>query len=96
MAPGFLANVRAQELALRTGLAEISSQFDLGEVRGQGLLYALELPESNAQQVCDRAFANGLLVNPARPDTLRFMPSLRVSTSEIREMLELLRRSLRE
>ena len=96
MAPGFLANVRAREVQLRAGLTELAHEFELGEVRGQGLLYALCLPAGNAAAVCERAFENGLLINPARPDILRFMPSLRVSIDEIREMLELLRSSLRE
>lgn len=94
LAPGFLVNVRAREVQLRAGLAEIAQEFQLGEVRGQGLLYALELPAGNANAVCERAFAQGLLINPARPDTLRFMPSLRVSGDELREMFELLATSL--
>jgi len=90
-APAFLAQVGTSEIQLRAGLAEISEEFGLGEVRGQGLLYALELPDGSAATVCERAFDAGLLINPARPDVLRFMPSLRVSPAEIREMLELLR-----
>jgi len=93
-APAFLAQVCTSEIQLRAGLVEVSAEFGLGEVRGQGLLYALELPEGNATSVCERAFDLGLLINPARPDALRFMPSLRVSPAEIREMLELLRASL--
>lgn len=95
MAPGFLADVRAREVQLRTGLIEIAREFQLGEVRGQGLLYALGLPADDAVEVCERAFECGLLLNPARPDTVRFMPSLRVSIDEVREMLELLRTCLR-
>jgi len=95
LTPGFLDNVRAREVQLRAGLAEVAEEFQLGEVRGQGLLYALELPAENAVAVCDQAFELGLLLNPARSDTLRFMPSLRVSVDEVREMLELLRRALK-
>jgi len=95
LAPGFLDNVSAREVQLRTGLAEVAQEFQLGEVRGKGLLYALELPAGNAVAVCDQAFELGLLLNPARPDTLRFMPSLRVSIDEVREMLELLRCALK-
>ncbi len=95
LAPGFLDSVRAREVQLRAGLAEIAEEFQLGEVRGQGLLYALELPAGNAAAVCDQAFKLGLLLNPARPDTLRFMSSLRVSVDEVREMLELLHSALK-
>ena len=95
MAPGFLAGVRAREVQLRAGLIELAREFQLGEVRGQGLLYALALPAGDAVEVCDRAFKRGLLINPARPDTLRFMPSLRVEIEEVRDMLDLLRDCLR-
>ncbi len=87
--------MRAREVQLRSGLVEVAREFQLGEVRGQGLLYALGLPAGDAVAVCERAFDSGLLLNPARPDTLRFMPSLRVSIDEIREMLELLRTCVR-
>jgi len=93
-APQFLAQVCTSEIQLRAGLAEVSEEFSLGGVRGKGLLYALALPGNDAAAVCERAFEVGLLINPARPDTLRFMPSLRVTPAEIREMLELLRLSL--
>jgi len=96
MAPEFLATVRSREIQLRTGLAEVSQDLGLGEVRGKGLLYALELPKNNAVEVSELAFERGLLINPAQPDALRFMPSLRVSSEEIRDMLELLRESLRD
>ena len=92
--PGFLATVRAREVQLRAGLIELAREFSLGEVRGQGLLYALGLPQGNAAEVCKSAMEAGLLINPARPDTLRFMPSLRVSISEIQDMLALLRETL--
>ena len=93
-APGFLDQVKAREIQLRAGLEELSQEFGLGEVRGKGLLYALQLPQANSAQLCDEAFRQGLLINPARPDTLRFMPGLRVSVDEIREMFERLKRCL--
>ena len=92
--PAFLAQVCTSEIQLRTGLREVAEEFGLGEVRGKGLLYALKLPDGNASEVCERAFNLGLLINPARPDIVRFMPSLRVTQAQIREMLELLRLSL--
>ena len=91
---GFLDQVKAREIQLRAGLEELSQEFGLGGVRGKGLLYALQLPQANSAQLCDEAFRQGLLINPARPDTLRFMPGLRVSVDEIREMFERLKRCL--
>lgn len=87
-APGFLAEVRQREIQLRSGLETLAQRYQWLEVRGQGLLYAVKLPSTNSAAICERAFAKGLLINPARPNVLRFMPSLRVSSGEIREMLE--------
>lgn len=88
--PEFLANVREKAQLLRAGLEQLQARHDLVSVRGQGLLYALQLPWPHATNICDRAFEQGLLINPAQPDVLRFMPSLRVTGEEIAAMLELL------
>jgi len=63
------------------------------ELRGRGHLFGLVLPNEDACVLRDRAFeANevGLLVNAARPNVLRLMPSLCVSAAEIQEMSEIL------
>ncbi len=94
VAPGFLQAVQQREVQLRSGLEDLAQRYQWLEVRGQGLLYAVRLPTATSAEISDRAFRNGLLVNPAQPDVLRFMPSLRVSLSEVREMLERLEASL--
>jgi len=88
--PEFLRHVREREVELRDGLARLKQSHSLLAVRGQGLLYAIKLARPNAAEICDAAFAKGLLINPAQPDIVRFMPSLRVTASEIEEMLALL------
>jgi acetylornithine/N-succinyldiaminopimelate aminotransferase len=93
IAPGFLAAVAANGVALVGALAELA---DVGvvEVRGRGLLCAARLESPRAERVRDAAFDLGLLVNAVRPDTLRFMPRLDVERVEIDEMCALLRRAL--
>ena len=54
------------------------------------MLWALELKEPLADAIRDACLRQGLLVNAARPHILRFMPSLRVSSSEIEHMLAIL------
>lgn len=93
-APGFLLEVRQREVQLRAGLEGLAQRYQWLQVRGQGLLYAVRLPTPTSGEISERAFGNGLLINPAQPDILRFMPSLRVSSAEIREMLERLEASL--
>jgi acetylornithine/N-succinyldiaminopimelate aminotransferase len=60
------------------------------ELRGRGHLFGLVLPNEDAPLLRDRSFEQGLLVNAARPNVLRFMPALCVSQTEIDEMAEIL------
>lgn len=92
--PRFLGAVSANGHYLMERLRTLSAELGQGEVRGRGLLVALELNERDAAKVARAAFDRGLLVNAPRPATLRFMPSLTVSRDEIDQMVELLRASL--
>ena len=60
--------------------------YGLGEVRGRGLLLALDLRRDIASAVAASALESGLLVNAPRPGVLRFMPALTVSREEIDAM----------
>jgi acetylornithine/succinyldiaminopimelate/putrescine aminotransferase len=88
--PGFLANVRTAGDALALGLARLVEQYGLVETRGRGLLQAVVLRRSDAIAIRDACMGRGLLLNAARDNVLRFMPSLRVTSSEIASMLEIL------
>jgi acetylornithine/N-succinyldiaminopimelate aminotransferase len=88
--PDFLMRVtRAGEL-LTKRLQAVSSKHRCCEVRGRGLLLALDLKREVASEVVDRALACGLLINAPRPDSLRFMPALTVTDDEIDQMIEIL------
>jgi acetylornithine/N-succinyldiaminopimelate aminotransferase len=87
LAPGFLDSVAARGAQLAQGLAALSQARGLGEVRGRGLLMALDLGRDLGAKVAETARADGLLLNSPRPDTLRFMPALTVSREEIDLML---------
>jgi acetylornithine/N-succinyldiaminopimelate aminotransferase len=88
--PAFLADVAAKGEYLTQRLLELSARLGHGEVRGRGLLVALELKGTDAAKVSRSAMDRGLLINAPRPDTLRFMPALNVIREEIDEMLILL------
>jgi acetylornithine/N-succinyldiaminopimelate aminotransferase len=87
LAPGFLDAVAAKGDQLARGLAALSGKHGLGEVRGRGLLMALDLGRDAGAKVAEHARASGLLLNSPRPNTLRFMPALTVSAGEIDLML---------
>lgn len=93
--PDFLPHVRSMSALLRRGLEALSQRFGLGEVRGEGLLLALELGHNNAADVVKNCRELGLLVNAARPHCLRFMPRLNSTAQEIQEGLLLLDLALR-
>jgi acetylornithine/N-succinyldiaminopimelate aminotransferase len=87
--PEFLAGVVERGAQLGAGLTEIAERLG-GRARGRGLLWALELETACAEAIRDRCFERGVLVNAARPNILRFMPSLRVGSSEIDALLRVL------
>lgn len=90
----FLQNIESTGDYLRAQLRQLSKQFGLGDVRGDGLLLALDIPQGNAKEIAERAFAAGLLINAVRPHILRFMPALNVSVDEIDAMIAALRKIL--
>ena len=75
---------------LMKGLSNLSACHGLGEVRGRGLLVALDLKRDIASQVTDIAREAGLLLNAPRPNLLRLMPALNLSRQEIDTMLKML------
>lgn len=85
--PTFLADVRANGALLRRGLEELSVREGLGEVRGDGLLLAMELNDDIAPAMVRECRAHGLLVNAARPNCLRFMPRLNSTAQEVHQGL---------
>lgn len=93
---GFLASVRHVGEQLTAGLARLSKEFNLGEVRGSGALLALDLGRNIGPEVVARAREIGLLLNAPRPNCLRFMPALTLTPAEVNEGLELLRQVLKE
>jgi len=87
-APDFLKAAAENGLYLESELQRLSARHGLGEVRGRGLLLALDLRMPIAPSIVLEALDDGLLLNAPRPDTLRFMPALNVSRQEIDLMID--------
>ncbi|MCS6762836.1 MAG: acetylornithine transaminase [Candidatus Protistobacter heckmanni] len=88
-APGFLESVQARGKQLQTILLKMSAEFGLQGERGDGLLRALLLGRDVGVQIVDEArelSPEGLLLNAAKPDLLRFMPALNISAEEMDKM----------
>ena len=89
-APDFLKSAADVGLFLESELQKLSARHGLGEVRGRGLLLALDLKLPIGASIVAQAFADGVLLNSPQPDALRFMPALNVTRAEITEMIDCL------
>ena len=88
--PAFLKSVADSGLLLESELQRLSARHGLGEVRGRGLLLALDLKLPIGASIVAQAFAAGVLLNSPQPDALRFMPALNVTREEIAAMIDCL------
>ncbi|SAK95146.1 acetylornithine transaminase protein [Caballeronia calidae] len=94
VAPGFLESVREKGEYLKQALLKLSAERGFKGERGEGLLRALLLDSDKGPQIVEKARLmqpDGLLLNAARPNLLRFMPALNVTTDEIDQMMSMLR-----
>jgi len=82
------ARARGEHLARRLAALEDISPLVAGQ-RGIGLLRGLELTEDVAPEVVARALDRGLILNPVRPNVVRFMPPLTVTAEEIDRATEI-------
>ena len=89
-APEFLKSATEAGLFLESELQKLSARHGLGEVRGRGLLLALDLKLPIGASIVAQAFADGVLLNSPQPDALRFMPALNVTREEISTMIDCL------
>ena len=83
----FLKSAVDAGLFLESELQKLSARHGLGDVRGRGLLLALDLKLPIGASLVAQAFEAGVLLNSPQPDALRFMPALNVTREEISEMI---------
>ena len=60
------------------------------EVRGKGLIWAIELDRPASEAIVERCLEAGLLVNAVKPTALRFVPPFTVSEQEIDRAVEII------
>jgi len=88
--PEFLKSAVDAGLLLESELQRLSARHGLGDIRGRGLLLALDLKLPTGASIVAQAFADGVLLNSPQPDALRFMPALNVTREEILLMIDCL------
>ena len=90
-----MAHVKAMEKHLLARLEEVKSRFSfVTDVRGKGLLAAMEFESDISGQVLTNANEAGLLLNGVKPNTVRFMPPLNITQQEIDQAVERLTEAL--
>ena len=83
---------------LLAGLQELASEFPelVHNVRGKGLMCAIDLPTSELRDTLRRElYANGLVALGSGTKAIRFRPALNMAKSEIETGVDIFRRSLR-
>ncbi len=93
---GFLKEVAEKGACLRQDLENMIATYPtLGcEYRGMGLISALELKIPEAKNIQAKCTAEGLLINAIGDYTLRFLPPLTISRSELEDGLKTIRQIL--
>ncbi|MBF2072146.1 MAG: aspartate aminotransferase family protein [Synechococcales cyanobacterium C42_A2020_086] len=94
-----LSNVQARGEQLRTGLRALAQQYPdvIAEVRGWGLINGLVLhPDAalTSSDIVQAAIAEGVLLVPAGPKVVRFVPPLIVSEAEVDQVLQAMQRAM--
>ncbi|MEH2460252.1 aspartate aminotransferase family protein [Nostoc sp.] len=94
-----LQNVEDRGEQLRTGLRAIAAKYPqhIGEVRGWGLINGLELRANiglTAADIVNAAINEGVLLVPAGPKVVRFVPPLIVTEAEVNTALEAVEKAI--
>ncbi len=79
--------------ALVTGrrlMSDLANLWPGAEVRGRGLLIAVEFASDVATEIVERALGAGLVLNATSPNTLRFAPPLVITNEQLDRGLVLL------
>lgn len=92
--PGFLDAVLHKGEVFRSGLDGIAARRnDVREVRGMGLMLALEM-DRETKEIVKACLSNGLVAGSSAGNVIRFLPPLTVTEEEIARGLRMLEDSL--
>lgn len=71
-------------------LKSLTEKFPIKNIRGIGLLIAFDLPDPIGKEIVSECLKDGLILNSPQPSSIRFMPPLIVTKSDIDAMLIIL------
>ena len=91
------ANAVAMGERLMGALNQLRGEFSsISDVRGKGLLVALEFDDNISGRLVAQCNEEGLLLNPVKPNAIRFMPPLTITAEEVDQGVERLESALRK
>jgi acetylornithine aminotransferase len=68
-------------------MSDLAEMWPGAEVRGRGLLVAVEFSSDVATEIVERALGAGLVLNATSPNTLRFAPPLVITNEQLDDAL---------
>ncbi len=90
------SHAKAMGMMLMDGLAKLKDEFGfITEIRGKGLLIAVEFSANIAKEIALMCLKNGLIVNNLKPNLIRLIPPLIVQPEHIEKALHILRLALK-
>lgn len=92
-----IANAKERGIQLMKGLVKLSDRYPIAEVRGRGLMVAVEFdgPADTASKVVQEAFDEGLiLITAGINQTVRILPPLCITKEEVDIAIDSIDRSL--
>jgi len=90
------ANAKAMGSYLMKRLNELKKRHSfISEVRGRGLLVAVQFDKDMAAAALAKCNESGVLFNMVRPNTLRLMPPLTITASEVDEGVSRMEKALK-
>ena len=92
--PGFMESVKEKGDYIRNAIKSWNNP-NVKEIRGKGLMIGADIiEEKSAVELEKKLLANGLLTSTAGENTLRMVPPLNISYTEIDEGLKILKETL--
>ena len=92
---GLIDRVAAAGARLRSGLEALAAaSAAIGEVRGAGLMWGIDVTAGVADRIVAAALERGLLINRTAGTVVRLLPPLTIGDADIDEALERLRQAL--
>ncbi|MEK6535879.1 MAG: aminotransferase class III-fold pyridoxal phosphate-dependent enzyme, partial [Actinomycetota bacterium] len=93
-AADFLTSVQTRGDYLRSLLEKLKAGGLVSEVRGMGLMLAVDLPQPVAADIVAEALKNHIILNNTSANTIRFLPPLVVEEGMIEAVVEFLQTAL--